>query len=98
MSETNRHRWFTFFYRTRIKVWKNTTPIVNLSLAFTLLAAISAPWLAVASVVIALVLGYRFGIEKNAAGFSGDFDEVMRGAAQNVKNVVDSVVEKDEEP
>lgn len=89
MSSTQRNHWFSIFYRTRIKVCKADTTIVNLSLLFSLLAVLCAPWLVVAGFIIALALGYRFSIEKNAPQFSGDFDEVMRGAAQNVKDAVD---------
>jgi len=89
MSTNRRNNWFSFLYRTRVKVCKEQTTIINLSLIFALLAVSTAPWLAVAGLVIALALGYRFSIEKNAPQFSGDFDEVMRDAAQNVKNAVD---------
>ena len=89
MSTNRRNTWFSFLYRTRIKVYKNQTMIINLSLLFSLLALSTAPWLAVAGLIIALALGYRFSIEKNAPQFSGDFDEVVRDAAQNVKNTID---------
>lgn len=89
MSANRRNNWFSFLYRTRVKVFKEQTPIINLSLLFSLLAIFTAPWLAVAGLIIALVLGYRFYIEKNAPQFSGDFDEVVRDAAQNVKNTID---------
>ena len=95
-QQSNRNRWFSILYRTRIRVWKDQTPIVNLSLIFSILAVGTAPWLAAAGIVAAVAMGYRFGIEKNAAGFSGDLDEVVRDAAQNVKNAVDSVTEKGE--
>ena len=89
MNSTQKNRWFSIFYRTRVKVCKEQTVIINLSLLFSILAVSTAPWLAVAGLIIALMLGYRFSIEKNAPHFSGDFDEVMRDAAQNVKNAVD---------
>ena len=93
MSETNNThkggRWFSMLYRTRVKVHKEDTLILNLSLVFMLLAVMSAPWLAVTGLIIALALGYRFSIEKNAPQFSGDFDEVVRDAAQNVKDTFD---------
>ncbi len=89
MSSTRRNNWFSILYRTRVKVCKEQTTIINLSLIFSLLAISTAPWLAVAGLIIALALGYRFSIEKDAPQFSGDFDEVMRDAAQNVKNAVD---------
>ena len=84
---------FSFLYRTRLHVSKGDTPILNLSVLFMLLAVGSAPWLGVAGLIIALALGYRFNIERDAPEFSSSFDEVVQGAAQNVKNAVDSVVE-----
>ena len=89
MSSTRRNNWFSILYRTRVKVCKGETTSINLSFIFSLLAVSTAPWLAVAGLIIALALGYRFSIEKNAPQFSGNFDEVVRDAAQNVKNAVD---------
>ncbi len=89
MSVNRRNNWFSFLYRTRVRVCKGETVILNLSLIFSLLAVSTAPWLAVAGLLIALALGYRFSIEKNAPQFSGDFDEVVRNAAQNVKDTFD---------
>lgn len=89
MSANRQNNWFSFFYRTRVKVCKEQTTILNLSLLFSLLAVSTAPWLAVAGLIIALALGYRFSIEKNAPQFSGDFDEVVRDAARNVKDTLD---------
>lgn len=89
MGTNRKNHWFSVLYRTRVKVCKEQTTIINLSLIFSVLAVSTAPWLAVAGLIIALALGYRFSIEKNAPQFSGDFDEVMRDAAQNVKNAVD---------
>ena len=94
MNTAQKNRWFSVLYRTRVKVCKDQTVIINLSLIFTILAVSTAPWLAVAGLVIALALGYRFSIEKNAPHFSGDFDEVMRDAAQNVKNAMDGKPEE----
>ena len=90
-------RWCSCLYRTRVMVHKEEIPIVNLSLAFALLAAISAPWLVIAGAAIALALGYRIHIERNAPGFSGDFQQVVRDAAGHVKAAVDQVVRDGQE-
>ncbi len=90
-------RWFSFLYRTRVMVHKEEIPIVNLSLAFALLAAISAPWLVIAGLAIALALGYRVHVERNAPGFSGDLRRVARDAAEHVKAAVDHVAKAGEE-
>lgn len=92
----NSSNWFSVLYRTRIRVDKEEISIVNLSLLFCLLAVLSAPWLVVGGAIAALVLGYRFSIQKNAPGFSGDFDEVVRDAARNVQSAVDSATHPEE--
>ena len=83
---------FSSLYRTRVKVQKQDTPILNLSLLFSLLAVGSAPWVGIAGLAAALALGYRFSIERNAPEFTGDFEEVVRDAARNVKDAVGNVV------
>lgn len=92
----NSSNWFSVLYRTRIRVDKEDISIINLSLLFCLLAVLSAPWLVVGGAIAALVLGYRFSIQKNAPGFSGDFDEVVRDAARNVQSAVDSATHPEE--
>jgi len=86
-------KWFSFFYRTRVKVHKGQVPILNLSLLFTLLAVGSAPWVAVGGLIAALALGYRFSVERDSPDFCGDWDTVVQDAAQNVRQTVDSVIE-----
>ena len=93
MSSNRINHWFSFLYRTRVKLSKGQTPILNLSALFALLAVSTAPWLAVIGLILSLMLGYRFSIEKNAPQFSADFDEVVRSAAQNVKNTIDGAQE-----
>lgn len=88
---------FSFLYRTRIKMSKNNTPILNLSLLFCLIAVLTAPWLVIIGVIAALVMGYQLSVEKNAEMFSGSFQQVVNEAASNVKNAMDSLGEKDEE-
>lgn len=87
---------FSKLYRTRIKVTKDSTTIINLSLAFTIVSALLAIWLVVIGVVVALLLGYRFSIQKDAPEFSGDLKEVVDDATDNVKDVVRSFTKKDD--
>ncbi len=87
---------FQFLYSNRIKVTKGATPILNLSLIFGLLAVLTAPWLVVGGVIAALALGYKFGFERKAAGFTRSFDEVVRGAASNVRSVMDNIIDRGE--
>lgn len=88
---------FSKLYRTRIKVTKDSTTIINLSLAFSIVSALLAIWLVVIGVVVALLLGYRFSIQKEAPEFSGDLKEVVDDAADNVKDVVRSFTGKDDD-
>jgi hypothetical protein len=94
MSNERKNSIFSFLYCNRIKVNKGGTPILNLSLIFCLLGLLSAPWLVVIGVAVALMLGYKFGFERNAAGFSRDFDTVVKGAANNVRSVVANVTDR----
>ena len=92
-----KNKWFSFFYRTRIKVTKGDHFILNLSILFGLLAAMSAPWVAVAGIIAALALGYRFRIERNSPDFCGDLDAVVHDAARNVQQAVDQFTDKESE-
>lgn len=96
MNTEKKNSIFSFLYCNRVKVSKEQTPILNLSLIFAVLAVLTAPWLVVGGVIVALALGYKFGFERNAAGFSKDFDQVIKGAASNVRNVVDDIVDRDD--
>ena len=62
----------------------------------TRVMAVSAPWVAVAGLAVALALGYRIHVERNAPGFSGDFQQVVHDAAEHVKAAVDKVVKDGE--
>lgn len=87
---------FNLLYRTRIQITKGESIIVNLSVLFCIIALLSAPWLVIIGAIVALILGYRFSVERNAPGFAKDFEHVVKDAANNVKNVVDTVSQKAE--
>lgn len=90
----NRDRgFFSVMYRTRFKVSKNGTTVVNLSLLFSLIALLSAPWLVILGLLAALVMGYRFGFDREGLGFEQRFEDVVRNAAVNVKQAVGHVTE-----
>ena len=97
MNTNKKNGIFSFLYCNRVKVNKGSTPILNLSLLFSVLGVLTAPWLVVAGVIVALALGYKFAFERNAAGFSNDFDQVVKGAATNVRTVMDSVTDRVED-
>ena len=90
MSTEQRNGIFSRLYRTRIIVDKGATRIANLSLLFCIIAALTAPWLFIGSVIAAMALGCSFSRVSNAAEFCGDFNTVVREAKDNVRSAVDS--------
>ena len=87
---------FSLLYRTRIQITKGESIIVNLSVLFCIIALLCAPWLVIIGAIVALILGYRFSVQRNAPGFAKDFEHVVKDAADNVKTVVDNVTKKAE--
>ena len=96
-NTANKTGFFSLLYRTRIVITKGETTIVNLSLLFSIISLLCAPWLVVIGAVIALVLGYKFAIDRNASGFATDFEHVVKDATDNVKQVVDKVTGADDQ-
>ena len=93
-NTTNRDKgFFSVLYRTRFRASKNGETVVNLSVLFSIIALLSAPWLVIIGLIAAVAMGYRFSIDPNGLGFEQSFDDVVRNAAQNVKGAVDSVTE-----
>ena len=84
---------FTYLYRTRVKVTKGQITIVNLSALFMLFALVTAFWVPMIGLLVALLLlGYRISIERNSKEFSGDsFETIVRDAPQHVKSAVTSI-------
>lgn len=88
---SNNSGFFGLLYRTRIVITKGETTILNLSLLFSILSLLFAPWLVVIGAIVALVMGYKFAINRNAPEFDKDFEHVVKDAASNVKQVVENV-------
>jgi len=94
MSTTKNNGIFSRLYRTRVIIDKDSVRIANISLLYTLIAALTAPWLFLGSVIAAFALGYRFHVARNANEFCGDFNTVVQEAKDNVRHAVDSFTEK----
>ncbi len=95
MSSEKSNSIFNKLYATRIIVKRVNTTIVNLSLLFSLIALLTAPWLVIGGSIAALALGYDFSIARNASAFKSDFRTVVQDAKDNINSMVDSVTEKD---
>ncbi|MEA4929544.1 MAG: DUF4342 domain-containing protein, partial [Candidatus Limiplasma sp.] len=85
-TQTRDNGFFSKMYRTRLRASKNGETVINLSILFSLIALLSAPWLVILGGIAALLMGYRFGIERNAPAFDKDFEHLVKDAADNVKH------------
>ena len=90
-QNTGKPGFFGILYRTRLMLRKGEVTILNLSLLFSVISLLCAPWLVIVGAIVAVVLGYRFSVDRNAAGFDKDFEHVVKDAANNVKQVVEDV-------
>ena len=79
--------FFKAMYKTRVKVTRGEMPILNLSVLFSLVALITAPWLVILGLLIALLMGYRINIDRNGLGFEDSFEQVFENGKRTVKRV-----------
>ena len=79
--------FFNSMYATRVKIKRGSTPILNLSVLFSIIALLTAPWLVIGGVIVALIMGYRVSVDSSGDGFESSFDEVVENSKQNVRKV-----------
>ena len=73
MENNNKEKFSDFvrkLYRTRVKVYKGETPVVNLSILYAVPCLVCAPHMTVLGVVAAMVLGYRFSFSQMDEDFA----------------------------
>ena len=86
---------FQTLYSLRLKVKKGDVTIINLSSLFMLLSLAIAPHLCVVGLILALLLGYRFSVERGSKAFVSDtFDDIVKNAKSNVQNTVNSFTQQ----
>ena len=80
-------------YRTRVKVKKGDTVIINLSVLFTALAVILfSPHLTILSLILGLLLGYRISIDTDDEAFREErIENLVKNAGNHVKNAVNDI-------
>ncbi len=82
----------SWLYRTRIKVRRGNTMIVNLSVLFMILSLFISPRLAVIGLIISLLCGYKINLDKNDEEFAASsIESMVRGAADNVRESVNGI-------
>lgn len=80
-------------YRSRVKIRKGDTSIVNVSVLFAGLCLLLAPHMTIAGVIVSMILGYQFSFTGMDPDFSTDsLEKMVKNAAQNAKSSVSSVV------
>jgi hypothetical protein len=88
-----RHHALNSLYRLRFKVFKDSVPIVNLSVLFVIFALLVASWLVIFSAIAALVMGYRFNVERDDRAFGDEtLEHMIKKAGNNVKSTVFTIV------
>ena len=81
-------------YRSRVKVQKGKTSIMNFSVLFGALCLIFAPHMTIFGFILSLILGYQFSFTKLDEDFASDsLEKMVKNAAQNAKNSVSSAVQ-----
>ena len=81
-------------YRSRLKIRKGETSIINVSILFAILCLLFAPHMTIAGVIVSMILGYQFSFSKMDPDFeSENIEKMVKSAAQNAKSSVSSVVQ-----
>lgn len=76
-------------YRFRLKIRKDNVTVANISLLYTLLAALIAGHLVIVSAILVLILGYKVSFNRDDQDFTAaNLERMVRSAADTVKNTV----------
>ena len=76
-------------YQFRIKVKKEQTVILNLSLLFSIVACLISPHLVVLGLILLLILGYKISFDKRDRDFAAaNLERMVRNAGENVRETV----------
>ena len=89
-NEKQSNGFFKAMYKTRVKIRRGDLPILNLSVLFSIIALLTAPWLVIGGVLVALIMGYRLSVDSSGEGFESSFEEVVENGKRNVKKVFGS--------
>ena len=80
-------------YRSRLKIRKGETSVINVSILFAVLCLLFAPHMTIAGVIVSMILGYQFSFSKLDPDFASEnIEKMVKSAAQNARSSVSSVV------
>lgn len=81
-------------YRSRVKIRKGDTNIINVSVLFAGLCLLLAPHMTIAGIIVSMILGYQFSFTGMDPDFASEnLEKMVKSAAQNAKSSVSSVVQ-----
>ena len=79
-------------YRSRVKIRKGDTNIINVSVLFAGLCLLLAPHMTIAGIIVSMILGYQFSFTGMDPDFASEnLEKMVKSAAQNAKSSVSSV-------
>lgn len=88
----SRHHFWNMLFKLRVKVFKGDTPIINISVLFTIFSFLLAFWLVILSALAALLMGYRFKVERDAGEIGRDsLEDMLKHAGSNIRNTAFTV-------
>ena len=90
-NTTYKNRITAFLFGNRIIITKGTKTAANLPILAGIIACLCAIRLTIFAVIIAMILGYRFSIEKFD---SKSFDAAVQDATKRVKTAVHDATDK----
>ena len=80
-------------YRSRLKIRKGETSVINVSILFAVLCLLFAPHMTIAGVIVSMILGYQFSFSRLDPDFASEnIEKMVKSAAQNARSSVSSVV------
>lgn len=88
------HGVMDFLLRLHLKITKGDTCIVNLNALVMIVAVLAAPYLVLAGIILALVLGYKIRLIRGAAD---SVEEMLKTARKNVRETVSRFAQESEQ-
>jgi len=90
-NTTYKNRISAFLFGNRIVVSKGTEVAVNMPILVGIIGLLFMHRLTFISLIVALVLGYRFSIQKKSADDTKTFETMVQSAAEKVKGAAENL-------
>ncbi len=91
-AEAQKPGLFQRLYRSRFRVSKGDKLVLNVSTLLAIAALVFSPHMVLFCAFLSLIFGYRLSVDTEEANYSSDsLDEMVRSAAQNVRQSVNEM-------